>query len=458
MSVPPPSRTNTGATKMLLMIRILSFMASAIVATAPLLAQAQLRLPQVPSLPKLSAPSLPNPGQLTQQVRRDVAPAVDLIRLRQQRIGEMLRERSELIEADPAGEPMVRSELVLSSPSAPLMTAARGEGFTVVRERMLDGLDLQFVTVRAPPGWDTPRALRRLRELDPTATVDFNHLYLESGEVGPSAAARPASASAPSPTFPARKFKVGLIDGGVETQHAALREASIHAWGCGGTKVASAHGTAVASLLVGHGDRFRSAAPQATLYAANVFCNDPIGGSIEAVAAALAWLLSEQVPVVNISLVGPPNRTLEQVVKKATAKGMLLVAAVGNDGPAAPPLYPAAYADVVAVTAIDARGLVIPEACRGPHVAFAAPGSDMAAAIAAATGFTIARGTSFASPLVAGILAASMHTPDSSAAQLAVAALARRAADAGAPGRDAVYGYGIVARELRTEPAFVMAH
>jgi subtilisin family serine protease len=213
----------------------------------------------------------------------------------------------------------------------------------------------------------------------------------------------------------------------------------------------------VASLLVGHADRFRSAAPQATLYAADVYCNDPIGGSIEAVAAALAWLLSEQVPVVNISLVGPANRTLEQVVKRAIAKGMLLVAAVGNDGPAAPPLYPAAYADVVAVTAIDARGLVIPEACRGPHVAFAAPGSEMAVA-SASTGFTVARGTSFASPLVAGTLAASMRTPDPSAAQLAVAALARRAADAGAPGRDAVYGWGIVARELRTEPAFVMAH
>jgi len=173
------------------MDRILSFIASAIVSTAPLLAQAQLRLPSLSNLPNLSTLSLPNPGQLTQQARRDVAPAVDLTRLRQQRIGEMLRQRSELIEADPAGEPMVRSELVLSSPSESLMTAARGEGFTVSRERTLDSLDLQFVTVRAPTGWDTPRALRRLQELDPKATVDFNHLYLESGELGPRAAARP---------------------------------------------------------------------------------------------------------------------------------------------------------------------------------------------------------------------------------------------------------------------------
>lgn len=454
----PPSRTNVGATKMLPMNRILSFIASAIVATAPLLAQAQLRLPSIPALPNLSSQALPTPGQLTQQASRDVASVVDPVRLRQQRISEMLRQRRDLIEADPAGEPMVRGELVLSSPPASLMAAARAEGFSVVRERTLGDLDLQFVTLRAPPGWDTPRALRRLRELDPSAAVDFNHLYLESGEVGPIAAARPPPASTASPRLSEVKFKVGLIDGGVETQHPALRGTSIHAWGCGGTKVASSHGTAVASLLVGHADRFRSAAPQATLYAADVYCNDPIGGSIEAVAAALTWLLSEQVPVVNISLVGPANRTLEQVVKKATAKGMLLVAAVGNDGPAAPPLYPAAYAEVVAVTAIDARGQVIPEACRGPHVAFAAPGSEMAVANAASSGFTSARGTSFAAPLVAGTLATVMRTPDASSAQLALVALARRAVDAGAPGRDAVYGYGIVARELRTEPAFVMAH
>jgi subtilisin family serine protease len=162
------------------------------------------------------------------------------------------------------------------------------------------------------------------------------------------------------------------------------------------------------------------------------------------------------VPVVNISLVGPANRTLELVVRRAAARGVLLVAAVGNDGPAAAPLYPAAYPEVVAVTAVDARGQVLPEACRGPHVAFAAPGSDMAAAGIVNGLYATPRGTSFAAPLVAGLLASTVHAPDTTAA-LAVTALARDAVDAGAPGRDVVYGHGLVARELRTDPAVVMA-
>jgi len=445
------------------MKRLLLFIATAWLALAPPHAFSQLRLPSLPSLPSLPNAALPGTGQLTQQIRRDVAPLTELTGLRRQRIADILSQRRPLVEADPAGEPIVRSELVLNEPSATLLAAAQAEGFTVVRERTLAGLDLRIVTLHAPAGWDTPRALRRLQVLDPQAAVDFNHLYLESGDVGGAAPAASAAsagvsgASGTSPTPKAAGVKVGLIDGGIETDHAALKGADIHAWGCNSTKVPSAHGTAVASLMVGRANRFVSAAPQATLYAADVYCNDPVGGTVEAVAAALAWLLGEQVPVVNISLVGPPNRLLETVVKKASAKGMLLVAAVGNDGPASPPLYPAAYPEVVAVTAIDAKGNAIPEACRGPHVAFAAPGSQMAAAGPGTTGFTTARGTSFASPLVAGLLAASMRSLDVTAANLAVTALARHAIDAGAPGRDVVYGYGIVARELRTEPSYVMA-
>ncbi len=112
---------------------------------------------------------------------------------------------------------------------------------------------------------------------------------------------------------------------------------------------------------------------------------------------------------------------------------------------------------MVAVTAVDARGEVLPEACRGSHVAFAAPGSDMVAAGPGRELYSTPRGTSFAAPLVAGMLAMSLRTPDVAAAGLAVAALARSALDAGAPGRDIVFGHGIVGRELRTDPALVMA-
>ena len=415
---------------------------SLFVVSAP--AHAQLRLPSLPSLPRLP--------DVTPALRRDVPSRVaELMQSRQRRIAELLRQRSDAVEADPAGEPVLRGEVVLTSPSDAVLAAARGEGFAFARERILDALDLRLVTLRAPPGWDTRRALQRLRELDPQASADFNHLYLESGNAGAPATIMPTASSTTASA--STLLKVGLIDGGVDATHAAFSHTTIHRWGCDGRAIDSAHGTAVASLLVGHDHRFRGAAPEAALYAADIYCGDAAGGSVEVLAAALGWLLGERVPVVNVSLVGPANRTLEAVVRRAHSRGLLLVAAVGNDGPAAPPLYPAAYPEVIGVTGVDARSNVLPEAGRGAHVAFAAPGSEMAAAGVGNTAYANARGTSFAAPLVAGLLARALREPDATASAAAVAALARSAIDLGAAGRDVVYGHGLVARELRIEPS-----
>ena len=125
-----------------------------------------------------------------------------------------------------------------------------------------------------------------------------------------------------------------------------------------------------------------------------------------------------------------------------------MVAAVGNDGPAAPPLYPAAYPEVVGVTGVDAKNHVLPEACRGKHVAYAAPGAQMRAA-AAGGGWNVVRGTSFATPIVAGLLAASLPEPDPETARTALEQLTAIAVDLGPKGVDPTYGNGLVGASLR---------
>jgi subtilisin family serine protease len=149
------------------------------------------------------------------------------------------------------------------------------------------------------------------------------------------------------------------------------------------------------------------------------------------------------VPVINVSLVGPPNVTLEQVVRLAITRGHIIVAAVGNDGPAAPPLYPASYDGVVAVTAVDAHNHVLPEASRAKHVDFAARGADVLAACSPDTYATV-RGTSYAAPVVAGLLAAGMTEPSVDNAHRVLADLARNAVELGRRRPDPVYGNGLV--------------
>jgi subtilisin family serine protease len=118
----------------------------------------------------------------------------------------------------------------------------------------------------------------------------------------------------------------------------------------------------------------------------------------------MGWLAQRGVRVINISLVGPPNAVLAAGVHALAARGIRLVAAVGNDGPAAPPAYPASYPGVIAVTGVDARGRALIEAGKPLHLDFAAPGADMVGALPGG-GWGRVRGTSFAAPLVSARLA-----------------------------------------------------
>jgi subtilisin family serine protease len=77
---------------------------------------------------------------------------------------------------------------------------------------------------------------------------------------------------------------------------------------------------------------------------------------------------------------------------------------------------------------------------------FAAPGADVVAADGASK-YSAVRGTSFAAPIVAGLLAQTLSTPDLSAGDAAVEALALHAIDLGPPGRDLTYGFGLVGAE-----------
>jgi subtilisin family serine protease len=292
------------------------------------------------------------------------------------------------------------------------------------------------------------------RRIDAAGNIDFDHLY-QGGAAG--AVQDAVSATAAEDHAVARSgVRIGLIDGGVQTQHPAFRGAAIVPSGCDGHLVPSPHGTAVASLLIGEQLPFQGAAPGATLYAADVYCGQATGGSIDAIAAALAWLSASRVAVINISLVGPDNLVLRELIKQMIARGHLIVAAVGNDGPAAPPLYPAGYPDVVGVTAIDAHRHLLAEAGRSAQVAFAAPGAEMAAA-SLPDGYAIVRGTSFAAPLVSGLLAVHINEPDRAQAQAALASLAATAMHLGSSGRNSSYGFGVIAEDLRISPDIMHA-
>ena len=426
--------------------RVGTVLALALLLAPGLPAQAQLRLPSA-NLPGL-LPQLPLSPQDT------LRQAVPLEQLRGRLQRELLRRHADRIEPDPSGQPVRRAELLWLSPSAPAVQAALAQGFTLLREQDLPELGLRQLVLRPPAVMATADAAQQLRAIEPETAVDFNHLYQRGGQTASAGPAAPA-ASAPPPSLRPPRV-VGLVDAGIDRRHPAFAGTQVQTWGCDARELPSAHGTAVASLLVGRDGEFSGAQPGATLYAADVYCDQPDGGSAEQVARALAWLVREQVPVINVSLVGPPNLLLQRATEALLRRGHVIVAAVGNDGPLAPPLFPAAYPGVVGVSGVTPSRQALPEAAQGPQVSLCAPGADLAVARPGG-GYVIGRGTSFAAPIVAGLLAERVARRDPQAAADALAQLAREAVDLGEPGRDPVYGLGLVGEAARIAPRRVGA-
>ncbi len=333
-------------------------------------------------------------GEIGGQAVRTSARRLDAVRV--DRLRNLVRRNPEILEMTDLG-PAIRGEVIAIDPDPAALAAAEAAGFTRAGAERIEGLDINEVTLRVPRGWSVDRALSRLRRIAPSGAFAANHLHSPSGSaVATSHATATAAQGVPGGA------SIGMIDGGVAV-HPALRGPLDQRGFVRGAPAPSAHGTAVASLIAGEGS-VRGAAPGAALRVADIFGRDPAGGNALALVRALGWMAQQRVPVVAISLVGPANPLVARAIGQARARGMFIVAAVGNDGPAAPPAYPASYPGVIAVTGVDGRGQVLIEAGRALHLDYAAPGADMAAARADGRLGPV-RGTSFAVPFVAGRLA-----------------------------------------------------
>lgn len=343
-----------------------------------------------------------------------------------------------LFEIDPNGARVIRGVVIAIALSDRARAAADSMGLEVSRTETLDPLDIEVTRFKVPAELASEQVIARLRAADPDGAFDYEHIYDPAGQ------ATTGATQASIPHLARSDTKVGMIDAGVDRDHPALSNADIVVKAtteARGPSRATAHGTAVASLLVGDDSTFKGALPGATLYAADAFAGSPTGGSAADIARAIAWLAGKDVPVINISIAGPKNALLEAAVRSAIARGHVIVAPVGNDGPAAPVKYPAAFDGVVAVTSVDARRRVQFDANRGAPVAFAAFGVDIRAAGLAGT-YGPVTGTSFASPLVAARFAELLPNPDKTAAERVRAALI---AEAGSSDRrDTIMGYGIL--------------
>lgn len=255
----------------------------------------------------------------------------------------------------------------------------------------------------------------------------------------------------------AKGIKVGIIDTGFDYEHptfAGLQPRVAKTPKGKPARVAEWHGTSVFALLAGSP---HSGTPglirNAEYFIADAFFADSSGEAMtdsETILWALELFDRFDVQVVNMSLVGPRDELVHEMMRQMTRKGVVFIAAAGNGGPSAPPGYPAAYSEVIAVTAVDQNKMRYPQANRGSYIDVAAPGVRIWTALPGRREGSVT-GTSFAAPFVTAIVAA---TYQASPMGMAVKAswspteakaetLARLNVDK--PGRDRdAYGLGVV--------------
>lgn len=215
----------------------------------------------------------------------------------------------------------------------------------------------------------------------------------------------------------------------------------------GGTDVddVKGHGSHVAGIaaaVAGNGIGGVGVAPAARILPIQVL-NAAGNGDGRDVGRAIRFAVDSGARVINLSLGGDQESpSIASALQYAVSRDVLVVAAAGNGGASAPQKWPAADDLTIAVTAIDQSGNPSGFSQRGAYIDLAAPGS---AVLSTARGqYEYLSGTSMAAAFVSGVAALLFSALPTLGAAEARQILEATAVDAGATGRDEVYGAGIL--------------
>lgn len=243
---------------------------------------------------------------------------------------------------------------------------------------------------------------------------------------------------------------VALLDTGVDLDHPDLASNIIGGWNfldkndnvtdCDG------HGTMVAGIIAGVANNsigVVGVAPRVSIMPLKVLSETD--GSWVDLNLAIRYAADNGARIIGMSLGGYYSRlgqSTENAIDYAIGKGCILVAAVGNDN-STEMFYPAAYEQVVAVSATDQDDNKASFSNYGDYVDFCAPGVDVLTTTIGGE-YAYGSGTSFAAPFVVGVVALMLSEYPYLSGEEVVESLRVQAEDLGEEGLDQYYGWGLV--------------
>ena len=345
------------------------------------------------------------------------------------------------------------NRILIADPSPTLGAYVSNKGFKVESVERLDALHLSLMVAVPPDHVPASAALHELRTRFPEAIVALDDPF----ELAHDARAGRGKTAEPQQILTAidwdtgdagatKGMRIGVIDSSLDRSHPALQGATIIEQDFTSKQVPTtdtAHGTAIAAMLVGKADS-RSVSGLlhgATLYYAGIF-QSGTDGTVASSADFLRgvnWLIKSGVTIINASVTSTSDNTVVDYAMSILSRDkVILVAAAGNRGPSAPPVYPAAIPTAFAVTAVSVEGDAYLYANTGDYIDISAPGINLPT-----TSQKITSGTSLAVPFVTAALARMVQACGISPLE-AEMKLQAHARDLGPRGWDSHFGWGLL--------------
>ena len=201
------------------------------------------------------------------------------------------------------------------------------------------------------------------------------------------------------------------------------------------------HGTHVAGVIGASSGPVKGIAPCCSIRSLKVLGHSGMGSN-RAVAEAVRYAAEAGVKLICMSLGSPsPSDGVHQALQYATRKGVISICAAGNDGGSVN--FPAAFAETIAVGAVDRNGEICDFSSRGKEIVVAAPGEDITSTWLS-DGYATISGTSMAAPFVVGVLALYLSYKKDATREDIMTALERTSKDVGEDGHDPQYGWGLI--------------
>lgn len=239
---------------------------------------------------------------------------------------------------------------------------------------------------------------------------------------------------------------IAILDTGVDAAHPDLAPRMVPGWNVYANNADTAdvhgHGTQVAgsaAAVLGNGIGVAGVAGNARIMPIRISAADG-SATYSAMAQGLTWAADRGARVANISYVAAGSASVNSAAGYMKSKGGLIVTSAGNYGVDANIAPTTALIPVSATDGGDAR---TGWSSFGSFVALAAPGAGIYTTTAGG-GYAAVSGTSFSSPITAGVVALMMSANPALSSSAIESLLYSTALDLGAAGRDPYFGHGRV--------------